>query len=72
MKEREEKRYVLLTDWYRLMVPGVSRKKKELMKAMETPEEKRLRRVAKKETKERKQRLKEGWDLVRERDLSSY
>ena len=34
------------------------------MKAMETPEEKRLRRLAKKEAKERRQRLKEGWDLV--------
>ena len=32
------------------------------MKALETPEEKRLRRLAKKEAKERKKREKEGWD----------
>ena len=31
------------------------------MKALETPEEKRLRRLAKKETKELKKRQKEGW-----------
>jgi hypothetical protein len=38
------------------------RKQKELMKALETPEEKRLRRLAKKEAKGRKKREKEGWD----------
>lgn len=32
------------------------------MKALETPEEKRMRRLAKKEAKERKQREREGWD----------
>ena len=32
------------------------------MKASETPQEKRLRRVAKKEAKERRRREKEGWD----------
>ncbi|XP_043909800.1 cactin [Protopterus annectens] len=36
-------------------------KKKEMMKAMETPEEKRARRLAKKEAKERKKREKMGW-----------
>lgn len=32
------------------------------MKALETPEEKRQRRLAKKEAKERRKREKEGWD----------
>lgn len=32
------------------------------MKALETPEEKRLRRLAKKDAKERKQRERDGWD----------
>ncbi|XP_036411730.1 cactin [Colossoma macropomum] len=36
-------------------------KQKELMKALETPEEKRARRLAKKEAKERKKREKMGW-----------
>lgn len=40
---------------------GVCRKQKEIMKALETPEEKRLRRLAKKEAKELKKRQKEGW-----------
>lgn len=35
---------------------------KEVMKALETPEEKRERRLAKKEAKERKRREKMGWD----------
>ncbi|KAF6727658.1 Cactin [Oryzias melastigma] len=35
--------------------------KKELMKALETPEEKRARRLAKKEAKEKKRREKMGW-----------
>lgn len=38
-----------------------NRKQKELMKALETPEEKRARRLAKKEAKERKKREKMGW-----------
>ncbi|XP_011484998.1 cactin [Oryzias latipes] len=37
------------------------KKKKELMKALETPEEKRARRLAKKEAKEKKRREKMGW-----------
>ncbi|XP_078485183.1 splicing factor Cactin [Ciona intestinalis] len=37
-------------------------KEKELLKALETPEEKRARRLAKKEAKERKGREKMGWD----------
>ncbi|XP_060088687.1 splicing factor Cactin [Heteronotia binoei] len=37
------------------------RNQKELMKALETPEEKRARRLAKKEAKERKKREKMGW-----------
>ncbi|XP_007436914.1 cactin [Python bivittatus] len=37
------------------------KKQRELMKALETPEEKRARRLAKKEAKERKKREKMGW-----------
>ncbi|XP_043991429.1 cactin [Gambusia affinis] len=37
------------------------KKQKELMKALETPEEKRARRLAKKEAKEKKRREKMGW-----------
>ena len=33
-----------------------------MLKALETPEEKRARRVAKKEEKLKRQRKKEGWD----------
>lgn len=38
-----------------------NKKQKEMMKALETPEEKRARRLAKKETKEKKRREKMGW-----------
>ncbi|XP_066551443.1 splicing factor Cactin [Amia ocellicauda] len=38
-----------------------ARRQKELLKALETPEEKRARRLAKKEAKERKKREKMGW-----------
>lgn len=38
------------------------RKEKELLKQMETPEEKRARRLAKKEAKERRRKEKMGWD----------
>ncbi|XP_015282217.1 PREDICTED: cactin isoform X2 [Gekko japonicus] len=38
-----------------------TKKQKEMMKALETPEEKRARRLAKKEAKERKKREKMGW-----------
>ncbi|XP_073704894.1 splicing factor Cactin isoform X1 [Garra rufa] len=37
------------------------KKQKDMMKALETPEEKRARRLAKKEAKERKKREKMGW-----------
>ncbi|ELU18660.1 hypothetical protein CAPTEDRAFT_161063 [Capitella teleta] len=37
-------------------------KEKDLMKALETPEEKRARRLAKKEAKERKRKTNMGWD----------
>uniref|UniRef100_A0A1A7Y0H2 Splicing factor Cactin n=2 Tax=Iconisemion striatum TaxID=60296 RepID=A0A1A7Y0H2_9TELE len=37
------------------------KKQKEMMKALETPEEKRARRLAKKDTKEKKRREKMGW-----------
>lgn len=38
------------------------KKEKELLKANETPEEKRLRRLMKKESKERKRKQRMGWD----------
>lgn len=38
------------------------KREKELMKANETPEEKRLRRLLKKEAKERKRKQRMGWD----------
>ncbi|XP_055956096.1 splicing factor Cactin isoform X2 [Patella vulgata] len=38
------------------------RQEKELIKALETPEEKRARRMAKKELKERKRKEEMGWD----------
>lgn len=38
------------------------KKQKELLKALETPEQKRLRRLAKKEAKERKRKQQMGWD----------
>lgn len=37
------------------------KRQKEMMKALETPEEKRARRLAKKEAKEKKRREKMGW-----------
>lgn len=37
------------------------KKKKEMLKALETPEEKRARRLSKKEAKEKKRREKMGW-----------
>ncbi|CAG2168881.1 unnamed protein product, partial [Oppiella nova] len=38
------------------------RRRKEVYKALETPEEKRMRRLAKKEAKEKKRKLMSGWD----------
>lgn len=38
------------------------KRRKEEMKALETPGEKRQRRLAKKETKERKRKERMGWD----------
>ncbi|XP_015763359.1 PREDICTED: cactin-like [Acropora digitifera] len=38
------------------------KKEKELLKSLETPEEKRARRLAKKEAKDRKKRQEMGWD----------
>ncbi|XP_063146813.1 splicing factor Cactin [Candoia aspera] len=45
----------------RLKLKEEKKKQRELMKALETPEEKRARRLAKKEAKERKKREKMGW-----------
>lgn len=39
-----------------------SRRQKEMLKEMETPEEKRARRLAKKAAKEEKKRMAMGWD----------
>ena len=47
---------------YIQLANSLIRKQKELLKASETPEEKRARRLAKKEAKERKKREKMGWD----------
>ncbi|KAG5847810.1 hypothetical protein ANANG_G00130150 [Anguilla anguilla] len=44
-----------------LSVRDEQKKRKEMLKALETPEEKRARRLAKKEAKERKKREKMGW-----------
>ncbi|PVD20121.1 hypothetical protein C0Q70_20615 [Pomacea canaliculata] len=45
-----------------LLDPEERKKQKELIKALETPEEKRARRLAKKEAKERKRKEQMGWD----------
>ncbi|NXG88875.1 CATIN protein, partial [Stercorarius parasiticus] len=45
----------------RLRLKEEKKKQAALMKALETPEEKRARRLAKKEAKERKKREKMGW-----------
>ncbi|XP_014290251.1 splicing factor Cactin [Halyomorpha halys] len=46
---------------HKLMIQQ-KKKEKELMKANETPEEKRIRRLLKKEAKERKRKQRMGWD----------
>jgi hypothetical protein len=46
----------------RLKVVQEKHQHKELLKATETPEEKRLRRLLKKESKERKRKERMGWD----------
>ncbi|XP_064031421.1 splicing factor Cactin [Pogoniulus pusillus] len=50
-----------LTLQERLRLKEEKKKQAALMKALETPEEKRARRLAKKEAKERKKREKMGW-----------
>ncbi|XP_024058988.1 cactin [Terrapene carolina triunguis] len=45
----------------RLRLKEEKKQQAEMMKALETPEEKRARRLAKKEAKERKKREKMGW-----------
>ncbi|NXF85282.1 CATIN protein, partial [Eubucco bourcierii] len=50
-----------LTLQERLRLKEEKKKQTALMKALETPEEKRARRLAKKEAKERKKREKMGW-----------
>ena len=46
----------------RQMTVEERKRQKELMKATETPEEKRLRRLLKKEGKEKKRKERMGWD----------
>lgn len=46
----------------RIRLADERRKQKELLKATETPEEKRIRRLLKKEAKERKRKERMGWD----------
>ncbi|CAH1169514.1 unnamed protein product [Phaedon cochleariae] len=46
----------------RIRIAEEKKKKKELIKATETPEEKRLRRLMKKEAKERSRKERMGWD----------
>ena len=46
----------------RLKAVEEKKREKELMKANETPEEKRLRRLAKKQAKERQRKERMGWD----------
>lgn len=50
-----------LTLQERVQLKEEKKAKTEMMKAIETPEEKRGRRLAKKEAKERKKREKMGW-----------
>ncbi|XP_075300514.1 splicing factor Cactin isoform X2 [Opisthocomus hoazin] len=57
---REETRQQLSLQ-ERLRLKEEKKKQAALMKALETPEEKRARRLAKKEAKERKKREKMGW-----------
>ena len=51
---------LIIDQWTGLLF--TCRKQKELLKALETPEEKRARRLAKIEAKKRKQKEKMGWD----------
>ncbi|XP_018564952.1 cactin [Anoplophora glabripennis] len=46
----------------RVKITESKKKQKELIKATETPEEKRLRRLMKKEAKERRRKERMGWD----------
>lgn len=52
---------IQLTLQERLRLKEDKKRQQEMLKAMETPEEKRARRLAKKEAKERKKREKMGW-----------
>ncbi|KAM6231679.1 splicing factor Cactin isoform 1-T1 [Spheniscus humboldti] len=58
---REETGQQQLSLQERLRLKEEKKKQAALMKALETPEEKRARRLAKKEAKERKKREKMGW-----------
>ncbi len=59
--DREVKLLQRLTEERRRLLEE-KRKQKEIMKATETPEEKRLRRLKKKEAKELKRKALMGWD----------
>nr|CAB3226592.1 cactin [Phallusia mammillata] len=59
-RQREEQKSRLEAEKERMKAEKL--RQKELMKALETPEEKRARRLAKKEAKERQRRENMGWD----------
>jgi len=58
----EDAKLLLRLQQERLKVAEQRKQQKELVKAMETPEEKRFRRLMKKEAKERKRKELMGWD----------
>ncbi|KAG5894950.1 hypothetical protein JTB14_023299 [Gonioctena quinquepunctata] len=64
LSEREASQRKLLTKLTeeRLKAAEEKRKQKELVKATETPEEKRIRRLMKKDAKERSRKERMGWD----------
>ncbi|CAH2042765.1 unnamed protein product, partial [Iphiclides podalirius] len=60
--DEEEIKLLQRLEAERLRLKEEKRKQKELMKANETPEEKRARRLREKQEKERKRRERMGWD----------
>ncbi|RVE52955.1 hypothetical protein evm_002432 [Chilo suppressalis] len=60
--DEEELKLLQRLEAERLRLKEEKKKQKELMKANETPEEKRARRLQEKQEKERKRRERMGWD----------
>ncbi|CAG5055700.1 unnamed protein product [Parnassius apollo] len=60
--DEEELKLLQRLEAERLRLKEEKRKQKELLKANETPEEKRARRLREKQEKERKRRERMGWD----------